>query len=69
MGGKSTLMRALGTNVILAQLGCNVAAESFELSLVDKILTRIGASDKLEENKSTFYIEMEETLSIVNSST
>lgn len=61
MGGKSTLMRTLATNIILAQLGCFVAADYMELSPVDKIFTRIGASDKLEEHKSTFFVEMEET--------
>jgi DNA mismatch repair protein MSH6 len=69
MGGKSTIMRTLALNVILAQMGCYVFADSFHFSLFDKIFTRIGASDKLEENKSTFFIEMEETLQILNYST
>lgn len=69
MGGKSTVMRTLALNVILAQLGCYVFADSFSFSLFDKVFTRIGASDKLEENKSTFFIEMEETLQILNCST
>ena len=69
MGGKSTIMRTICTNIILAQIGCHVYADSFEFSLVDKIFTRIGASDKLEENKSTFFIEMEETLTILKNAT
>ena len=69
MGGKSTIMRTMCINVVLAQLGCYVAAESMKFTLVDRIFTRIGASDKLEEGKSTFYIEMEETLNIVNNAT
>lgn len=69
MGGKSTLMRTLATNIILAQIGCYVAADHFEISPFDKIFTRIGASDKLEEHKSTFFIEMEETQTIIQNAT
>lgn len=69
MGGKSTIMRTICTNIILAQIGCFVYADNFEFSLIDKIFTRIGASDKLEEHKSTFYIEMEETLAILKNAT
>ena len=69
MGGKSTIMRTLCLNVILAQLGCFVFADEFRWSLVDRIFTRVGASDKLEEKKSTFYIEMEETLMILKNAT
>lgn len=69
MGGKSTVLRMLCINIILAQLGCYVPARSCEMTLVDRIFTRIGASDKLMEGKSTFYIEMEETLNIVKSGT
>ena len=48
MGGKSTIMRTIGINIILAQIGCHVMSDYMEFSLVDKIFTRIGASDRLE---------------------
>ena len=67
MGGKSTVLRMTSVLVILAQIGCYVPAKSCRLSLIDRIFTRLGASDKLMEGKSTFFIEMEETLNIVNS--
>ena len=69
MGGKSTILRMLCINIILAQLGCYVPARTCKLSITDRIFTRIGASDKLLEGKSTFYIEMEETLNIVKTGT
>ena len=69
MGGKSTIMRTLACNVILAQIGCNVMADYFEFSLIDKIFTWIGASDRLEQHKSTFYIEMEEMKTILDNAT
>ena len=64
MGGKSTILRQACIAAILAQVGCYVPATKCELSVVDRIFTRIGASDKLMEGKSTFYIEMEETLNV-----
>ena len=69
MGGKSTIMRTLALNIVLAQIGCFVFADHFELTLADKIFTRIGASDKLEEKKSTFFIEMEEMKNILQFAT
>ena len=51
--------------VILAQTGFYVPAASYKCEIIDRIFTRIGASDKLEEGKSTFFIEMEETKSIL----
>ena len=69
MGGKSTFMRTVCLNIILAQLGCFVFADNFKWSLVDRIFTRVGASDKLEEKKSTFFVEMEETLMILKNAT
>ncbi|KCZ73826.1 hypothetical protein H311_05214, partial [Anncaliia algerae PRA109] len=56
MGGKSTLMRSICYNIILAQMGMKVFAESFELKVFDNIFTRIGASDNLEKGESTFYV-------------
>lgn len=60
MGGKSTIMRQVSINTILGQIGCYVAAEEAEFTLVDRIFTRIGANDKLELGKSTFFVEMED---------
>ena len=69
MGGKSTFLRQACIQIILAQLGSYVPAYAFELTPVDRIFTRIGASDKIFENKSTFFLEMEETLQILNNAT
>ncbi|RNA39510.1 DNA mismatch repair Msh6 isoform X2 [Brachionus plicatilis] len=66
MGGKSTLMRQVGLIVILAQMGCYVPAESCRLSPIDRIFTRIGASDKIMAGESTFYLELSETASILH---
>jgi len=65
MGGKSTALRTTCIISIMAQIGCYVPCLSCTLSPIDRIFTRIGGSDKLMEGKSTFYIEMEETLNIV----
>ena len=65
MGGKSTILRQACIAAIIAQIGCYVPASSCKLSVVDRIFTRIGASDRLIEGKSTFSIEMEETLNIL----
>jgi DNA mismatch repair protein MSH6 len=69
MGGKSTILRQTAIAAILAQVGCYVPAESFKLSPVDRVFTRIGASDRILEGKSTFYIEMEETKTILQFAT
>lgn len=61
MGGKSTYLRQTALISIMAQCGSFVPAKSADLSLVDKIFTRIGASDNIAEGKSTFLVEMEET--------
>ena len=64
MGGKSTLLRQTCLAAIMAQIGCFVAAESCRMSIVDRVFTRIGASDRILENKSTFFVELEETKAI-----
>ncbi len=69
MGGKSTLMRTVCIATIMAQIGSYVPADSFILSARDRIFTRIGASDNIFEGKSTFFVELEETLNIVNEAT
>jgi DNA mismatch repair protein MutS len=65
MAGKSTLMRQVALTVILAQMGSFVPAEAAELPLVDRLFTRIGASDHLSEGLSTFMVEMKETAEIL----
>ena len=65
MGGKSTILRQVCILSILAQIGCYVPASSCSFSVVDRVFTRLGASDKLSEGKSTFFIEMEETANIL----
>ncbi|KAJ8359742.1 hypothetical protein SKAU_G00162670 [Synaphobranchus kaupii] len=69
MGGKSTLMRQCGLVVILAQLGCYVPAESLRLTPVDRVFTRLGASDRIMSGESTFYVELSETASILHHGT
>lgn len=64
MGGKSTLLRQTCLAAIMAQIGCFVAADSCKLTVVDRVFTRIGASDRILENKSTFFVELEETKAI-----
>jgi DNA mismatch repair protein MutS len=69
MGGKSTYLRQAALLVILAQCGCFVPAESMRLGLVDRIYTRIGASDNVARGRSTFMVEMTETAAILNTAT
>ncbi|XP_066481801.1 DNA mismatch repair protein Msh6 isoform X2 [Tiliqua scincoides] len=69
MGGKSTLMKQTGLLVIMAQLGCFVPAESFRLTPVDRVFTRLGASDRITSGESTFFIELSETSSILRHAT
>ena len=69
MGGKSTILRQTCVAAILAQIGCYVPASFCRMSIVDRIFTRIGASDRLIQGKSTFYIELEETLHIIKYAT
>jgi DNA mismatch repair protein MutS len=69
MGGKSTYLRQAALLTILAQCGCFVPAERMRLGLVDRIYTRIGASDNVARGRSTFMVEMTETAAILNTAT
>src|SRR3954453_2282692 len=69
MGGKSTYLRQAALIAILAQMGSLVPAESAVLPVVDRIFTRIGASDNLARGRSTFMVEMTETAVILNTAT
>ncbi|MGA8763029.1 MAG: DNA mismatch repair protein MutS [Candidatus Sulfotelmatobacter sp.] len=69
MGGKSTYLRQAALIVILAQMGSFVPARSARLSVVDRVFTRIGASDNLARGRSTFMVEMTETAAILHTAT
>jgi DNA mismatch repair protein MutS len=69
MGGKSTYLRMAALLVVMTQMGCFVPAERMRLGLVDRIYTRIGASDNVARGRSTFMVEMTETAAILNTAT
>jgi len=66
MAGKSALLRQAGLLVVMAQIGSYVAAQSAEIGLVDKLFTRVGASDNLAAGESTFMVEMQEMATILH---
>jgi len=69
MAGKSIILRQTGLIVLLAQIGCFVPAKEAHIGLVDKIFTRVGASDNLAAGESTFLVEMNEAANILNNAT
>ena len=66
MSGKSALLRQTALIVIMAQIGCYVPAENLKMGVIDKIFTRVGASDNISMGESTFMVEMNETATILN---
>ena len=69
MAGKSTTLRQIGLIALLAQVGCFVPARSVTQGIVDRIFTRVGASDNLARGQSTFMVEMSETSAILHTAT
>lgn len=69
MGGKSTYMRQTALIALMAHIGSYVPAESAQIGSIDRIFTRIGASDDLASGRSTFMVEMTETANILHNAT
>ena len=69
MAGKSTILRQLALCVLLAHIGCFVPASAAQIPIVDKLFTRLGASDDLARGRSTFMVEMQETAYILRNAT
>jgi len=69
MAGKSTYLRQIGLCIILAQIGCFIPCDNASLPIVDRVFTRVGASDNLAMGQSTFLVEMIETSNILHSAT
>ena len=69
MSGKSAILRQTALVTILAQIGSFVPAKHMKFSIVDRIFTRVGASDNISMGESTFMVEMNETASILNNLT
>jgi len=69
MAGKSTILRQVGLIQLMAQVGCYVPARKARLSVVDRLFTRVGASDNLVRGQSTFMVEMSETSAILHTAT
>jgi len=69
MAGKSTYIRQVALITIMAHMGCFVPASAAEIGIVDRVFTRVGASDDLARGRSTFMVEMQETANILNNAT
>ena len=69
MSGKSTILRQIGLIVLMAQIGSYVPASAAEIGVVDRLFTRVGASDNLVRGQSTFMVEMSETSAILHTAT
>ena len=69
MAGKSTYLRQVALIAIMAQIGSFVPAKRAHIGIIDKVFTRIGASDNLSRGQSTFMVEMTETANILNNAT